>query len=256
MMLTTIITMKIQAFTLAEVLITLSVIGIVAAMTLPNITGYYKKKVVETELKKAFSVISQTIKLSEAFNESAIYWQYPSEGSGSSSTGTEETVQFSEKYIKPYLKYTSAEKRARNVLYSDGTSSYLTKYIDKNLGFVMPDGIFLQFTPLAEGNHDRGYVMMVYVGTTNKGKTKEFVEGKNFFSFTLNNTLGDASKISLEPQWYLNWSCQKLKENPENFIENCRKNTRETSGVSSSVYCTYMIYCNGWEVPDNYPIKL
>ncbi len=42
--------MKIQAFTLAEVLITLGIIGIVAAMTIPNIINGYNKKVVETRL--------------------------------------------------------------------------------------------------------------------------------------------------------------------------------------------------------------
>lgn len=243
------------AFTLAEVLITLGIIGIVAALTIPNVTSKYRKKVVETELKKSFSVISQTIKLSEAFNESALYWQYPTEGSGSSTSGMNQAIQFNEKYIKPYLKYTSADKKNREVYYSDGASSYLTNYINKNLGFVMPDGTFLQFTPSTEITQERGYVMLAYVGTTNKEKKKEFVEGKNFFTFTVNID-GDSGKVGLEPQWYLNWSCQKLKENPESFIENCRKNTRETSGVSSSVYCTYMIYCNNWQVPDNYPIKL
>lgn len=243
-----------RAFTLAEVLITLGIIGIIAALTIPNIIAGYRKKVVETELKKAFSVSSQVIKLSEAFNESALYWKYPTEGSGSSTLGTQEAIQFSEKYIKPYLKYTSADKKNRKIFYSDGTTSYLTNYINKNLGFILPDGIFLQFSPLAEKNHDRGYVILIYAGTTNKSKSKEFIEGQNFFTFTV-NTNNNIGKVSLEPQWYLNWSCQKLKENPTTFIENCRKNTRETSGVSSSVYCTYMIYCNNWEIPDNYPIK-
>ena len=52
------------AFTLAEVLITLGIIGIVAALTIPNVTSKYRKKVVETELKKVlFSYIAnhQTI---------------------------------------------------------------------------------------------------------------------------------------------------------------------------------------------------
>lgn len=245
---------KNRAFTLAEVLITLGIIGIIAALTIPNIIAGYRKKVVETELKKAFSVSSQVIKLSEAFNESALYWQYPTENATGTSIGHQQTKQFSEKYIKPYLKYISANDKPRSVLYSDGTISYLTNHVDKNLGFILPDGIFLQFNPISSNYRDTGYLMIVYVGTTNKSKSKEFVEGKNFFAFTV-NIIRDSSKVSLEPQWHLNWSCQKLKENPTTFIENCRKNARETSGVSSSVYCTYMIYCNNWEVPDNYPIK-
>ena len=109
--------------------------------------------------------------------------------------------------------------------------------------------------PVSLNNQSRSYVMLVYVGTTNIRKKVEFVEGKNFFTFTV-NIAGTASNVSLEPQRYLNWSCSKLEEQRMTFIENCTKNTRETSGVSSSVYCTYMIYCNGWKIPDDYPIRL
>ena len=44
------------AFTLAEVLITLGIIGVVAALTLPTVIKHYKAKVLETAFKK----VSQT----------------------------------------------------------------------------------------------------------------------------------------------------------------------------------------------------
>ena len=44
-------------FTLAEVLITLGVIGVVAAMTLPTLIANYQKKVLGIQLKKEVSVI-------------------------------------------------------------------------------------------------------------------------------------------------------------------------------------------------------
>ena len=47
------------AFTLAEVLITLGIIGIVIAMTLPSLIGRYQEKVTVTQLKKAYSILSQ-----------------------------------------------------------------------------------------------------------------------------------------------------------------------------------------------------
>ena len=49
------------AFTLAEVLITLGIIGIVATMTLPTIITNYKVKVLENQFKKADSIIQQAI---------------------------------------------------------------------------------------------------------------------------------------------------------------------------------------------------
>lgn len=48
-----------KAFTLAEVLITLGIIGIVAAMTLPALIGKYQKNQTLTQLKKAYTEISQ-----------------------------------------------------------------------------------------------------------------------------------------------------------------------------------------------------
>ncbi len=50
---------KKNAFTLAEVLITLGIIGIVAAMTLPTLVQKQQEKVTVSRLKKAYSALSQ-----------------------------------------------------------------------------------------------------------------------------------------------------------------------------------------------------
>ena len=47
-----------KAFTLSEVLITLGVIGIVAAITIPNLMGKYQKQVTVNKLKKINTVLS------------------------------------------------------------------------------------------------------------------------------------------------------------------------------------------------------
>ena len=52
-----------KAFTLAEVLITLGIIGIVAAMTLPSLIANYQKKVTVNRLKQAYSMINQALLL-------------------------------------------------------------------------------------------------------------------------------------------------------------------------------------------------
>ena len=56
-----ILTSKKCAFTLAEVLITLGIIGVVAAMTMPSLISHYRHKVLETQFKKAYSVLSQAM---------------------------------------------------------------------------------------------------------------------------------------------------------------------------------------------------
>ena len=50
---------KKNAFTLAEVLITLGIIGIVAAMTLPTLVQKYEDMVTVTKVKKAYSIFNQ-----------------------------------------------------------------------------------------------------------------------------------------------------------------------------------------------------
>lgn len=50
---------KKTAFTLAEVLITLGIIGVVAALTMPSLIQNKQNKVLEAQFKKSYSVISQ-----------------------------------------------------------------------------------------------------------------------------------------------------------------------------------------------------
>jgi prepilin-type N-terminal cleavage/methylation domain-containing protein len=50
---------KNHAFTLAEVLITLGIIGVVAAITLPTLVAQYKEKVLLGQFKKVYSTLQQ-----------------------------------------------------------------------------------------------------------------------------------------------------------------------------------------------------
>lgn len=54
------------AFTLAEVLITLDIIGIVAAITIPQLVNNYKAKRLRTQFLKSYSTIQQAFKEMEA----------------------------------------------------------------------------------------------------------------------------------------------------------------------------------------------
>ena len=57
------------AFTMAEVLITLGIIGIVAAMTLPSLIGKYQEKQWKVAYKKAYSSMSQAFMRMQANDE-------------------------------------------------------------------------------------------------------------------------------------------------------------------------------------------
>ena len=53
-------------FTLAEVLITLGIIGVVAAITIPSLINNYKAKKLRSQFLKSYSVVQQAFKLMEA----------------------------------------------------------------------------------------------------------------------------------------------------------------------------------------------
>ena len=54
-----------QGFTLAEVLITLGIIGVVAALTMPMLIGNYQKKVTAEKLKKLYLNYENALQLTE-----------------------------------------------------------------------------------------------------------------------------------------------------------------------------------------------
>lgn len=86
-----------EGFTLAEVLITLGIIGVVAAMTMPTLVTNYKLKEYSVRLKRFYSTMQNAIALSEIDNEPAEYWDYPS---GKPKSAEE----FWNKYFAPYFK--------------------------------------------------------------------------------------------------------------------------------------------------------
>lgn len=62
-----------KGFTLAETLITLGIIGVVAAITIPNLQKSYFEKTVST-LRETQSILSQAIRMAEEENGDVSGW--------------------------------------------------------------------------------------------------------------------------------------------------------------------------------------
>ena len=82
------------AFTLAEVLITLGIIGIVAAMTMPSLIQNYQEKATVTRVKKVYNVLSTA--LQSAYFENGKY---------NENENVNDSGQTFYEYISPYLKF-------------------------------------------------------------------------------------------------------------------------------------------------------
>lgn len=93
-----ILTMNRKAFTLSEVLITIGLLGIVMAMTLPQLIKNYQKKVTVERLKKAYSVISNAMEVSQHENGDMKYWNLSD--MGDISGGYSDTIT---NFLKVYI---------------------------------------------------------------------------------------------------------------------------------------------------------
>lgn len=89
--------MKKNAFTLSEVLITLAVVGIIAAITLPSVINKYKEQETVSKVKKFYSTMSQAYMLSVKDNS------YPNEWHVGNRYTSKVAKQIAT-YLKPYLK--------------------------------------------------------------------------------------------------------------------------------------------------------
>lgn len=236
---------KIQAFTLAEVLITLGIIGIVAVMTLPGLIAAYRKKVVETKLKKVYSELSQLLLMSESENGNAYYWPWPSTHM-TDPTNSVAGKAFVKQYLEPYLHNVLIEDGFKETLYNAaGDYHYTTSYLKYNKGYYLPSGVLVFFTP----NYTSACPARVIL-PSDKSK---LVFGKNVFTFVFLKD-NDKKQVIFSPGSYQHWTCEYLGKNRDYFRKSCIKQ-QDSSGVDSGSWCLFMIYCNNWKIPDDYPIQ-
>lgn len=82
----------------------MGIIGIVAAMTLPSLIGYFKKTEIETRLERFYSVANNALVASQAENESWDHWYF------NSSLDPKETA----KWYNTYLKNIGKQSKMKN----------------------------------------------------------------------------------------------------------------------------------------------
>ena len=168
------------AFTLAEVLTTIGIIGVVAAMTLPTLITQYKRQSAETKLKKFYSVINQAMQMSIAeYGEIDVDF----DKNLNTPEHSKEVDDFCKKYITKYLVKIKDERFNENyydVVFLDGSGFRL--YISNDVFYV-----FYRLNYRTESS------------------TKTNLDGKNEFLFAYSNG-------RVEPIWKNN-SINSLKSN-------------------------------------------
>ena len=215
------------AFTLAEVLITLGIIGVVAALTMPALIANYQKQVTVTSLKKSYSQLAQAVKLSEIENGEIEYWDL-----------TLDSDVFMEKYIVPFLK--SIGKTSAGDLNTLLNYKYLNgQTITEHIGNASDTSV----RKLADGTiifvdswfPDDGSYRTIMIDIN--GYKRPNVLGKDLFSFWINKTNGLSPSGSCTDD-----GCLEPTEHM------CNKDA-DKGGYA----CAKVIIQNGWQITKEYP---
>lgn len=235
----TITNKKKYAFTMAEVLITLGIIGIVAAITLPSVIGKYQKKVTAEKLKKFYSVITNAANLSEYENGDMYYWDFPKQ------PYSDDTIKFFRKYYLPYLKdakecntsncFTQENYRVRQLNGNSASNLYQNNYLVKT-----NDGMYI----FLHSNSPNKYFWM-YVDINGHQKPNQI--GYDVFVFDIYGYPNINNRKNYRIKFWGHYLKDEELVKPTNY--GCIKTSPEYSGFN----CGELIMRNGWEIHYNYP---
>lgn len=210
------------AFTLAEVLITLGIIGVVAALTIPSLVQNYRNHVVETRLKKFYTIFNQALLRSVADNGEMENWDWIADGDN-----WDENL---EKYVLPYMTIVE--------------SKYLPEYPNNNKFYFLPDGssfttlnslIYFPSDPVKCKKNDTKYGVCKFMFQF-RNKPVEEPDSKSKY----------ISRKGLDP-YKFNWD--GTEAGLYSGVHGCN------TGLDG-YFCTALIQYNGWKIPKNYPRKV
>ena len=220
-----------KGFTLAEVLITLGVLGIVIAMTLPTLVQKHKERVLVAKLQKFYSTMNQAIMLAEnVYGERETWFE---DIYGVDEDGNSLNQVWFDRYLKKYL----------NILKEEPYKSGIVIYYLVDGGAFMNAGSNGRDWFFFPGNPKR--CLEQYNYNTNK------IAGRCAFSFYYNpvNSAKNTRSREFAPYGVGSWDGKEASlYNHSSF--GCSENS-EWGG-----FCTLLIQFNGWKIPKDYPFKI
>ena len=224
-------------------LITLGIIGVVAAMTMPSLIANYQKKETLSKLKKTYSIFSQVVKQAELNEGETDYWDF-----------TLSSKDFYTKYLKRYL----------NVV-----NEYIDKPLPKDMDYYTLNGginngagghkassnpkVFLNdgtfFTILKSS--DNSYSVVVNLN----GYSHPNRWGRDIFAFAVVRGKGlvpyglYTGVISSNTGEVVGSFGDSIDRDKITGTGNSRSCNKEKDGI----WCAALIMFDGWEIKEDYP---
>lgn len=223
-----------KGFTLAEVLITLGIIGVVAAITLPSLIANYQKKLTVTKLHQAYNFLQQVFENAQVEYGDMNTWDCFKPHTCSTET-------FANTYIIPYIKDPQF-KTYPNLLIA-GYKSY-----PKQLN---GDNVLTSVKQIIQTKQN--YVYMIYFYDTQdnnrrifniaidiNGKNKPNILGKDIFITTTGHSSNPNNHYKLQMYNYNDHKKEII------IKQTCNK-------TLSSESCGALIEMDNWEISKDYP---
>ena len=226
-----------KGFTLSEVLITLGIIGVVAAMTLPALVAKYQKIQTVNQLKKAYNVVGNAIQKAKAEYGDTEFWDLDS------SNDIQASSDFAHKYLIPYLdvvKNCETDTTSECLYTLTNSNGASGGSLDNFSRFVLNDGTLI-FVMTKLNSETSVFPKIVYLNIDINGFKEPNKRGKDHFEFAV---VLDTTDDMFRPLGRVNASGQS--QDIETIKSNCSEN-----GTGS--YCSSRIILNNWQIPDDYP---
>lgn len=222
-----------KAFTLAEVLITLSILGVVAVVAIPNVSTKVKRVETQTKIKKFYSTIDNLMGRTEIENNIPFnQWDL-----------TADKNQILDNYIVPYLNIAKDCRNDNCEAYNFYRQNGTTIWGEFSPFFILKDGTLIALIDIDNSvPNPYGNIRIRYDINGVKGPN---IAGKDIFTLGVYKNAETGSYDLGTESFSIN------KKDINNLIRLCKNET--SSGMGGLDYCSGWIYSNGFKIPKDYP---
>lgn len=238
-------------FTLAEVLITLGIIGVVASLTIPVLIDKFEKQATIEGYKKAYSTLTNAVKMSETENGSIDGWDFPT-----TFDDNNQLLAFLKIYILPYMSISKRCELNYNCFVKPKRPDEISFGPVSPVQYVLNDGTAIEFFNMGFA-HAPTTAGKISIFVDINGSKKPNTMGKDVFSFLL------ASKAAT----YYNGANGDLARNvkiggiyPDGYGVNITGVHYQYRGCGKDVaygyagaYCGMKIIQDGYQIKGDYP---
>lgn len=233
------------AFTLAEVLITIGIIGVIAEMTIPTLISGFQKTASVVAYKKFYTVMNQALTMAELEYGASEGWAW------GSTSDLSLTKLYAETYLYPYLNIIKKCDQGvtgcwKEPVSLDGTGGYLTLSVTNTMSFITADGFSVFFW--AGASNPRHAQLFVDVNGPAKGPN---VIGKDVFNLMIFLEPLPTSKKGVFPIA----GSGEIPPRTRTQIKDEASNgcNRTVSGKYAGRNCGSLIMIDGWQIMNDYP---